>query len=81
MDRGDFQAATPDLHELTETVTSYINFCDDLCVQTKTFHTFSNYKPWFTPNIWLRKAKEEADRNGDCALFKQAKNTLMREIR
>lgn len=77
-----FEAATPDLHGLSDTVTSYISFCEDLCVQTNTFRTFNNSKPWFTPNLsQLRQAKEEAYRSGDRALFKQARNTLTREIR
>ncbi|XP_061566114.1 uncharacterized protein LOC133420436 [Cololabis saira] len=53
-----------------------------MCVQTKTFYTHNNNKPWFTPNLWkLRRAMEEAYRSGDRALFKQARNTLEREIR
>ncbi|XP_068507522.1 uncharacterized protein [Syngnathus scovelli] len=77
-----FDAANSDLHELTDTVTSYISFCEDLCVQTKTFCTYNNDKPWFTPNLRrLRKVKEEAYRSGDRDLFKQTRNTLNREVR
>ncbi|XP_068507262.1 uncharacterized protein [Syngnathus scovelli] len=77
-----FEAANSDLHELTDTVTSYISFCEDLCVQTKTFCTYNNDKPWFTPNLRrLRKVKEEAYRSGDRDLFKQTRNTLNREVR
>nr|XP_049593469.1 uncharacterized protein LOC125979367 isoform X1 [Syngnathus scovelli] len=75
-----FEAATSDLHELTDTVTSYISFCEDLCVHTKTFCTCNDDKPWFTPNLRrLRKVKEEAYRSGDRDLFKQTRNTLNRE--
>ncbi len=28
-----FEAAATDLDELTETVTSYISFCEDMCIQ------------------------------------------------
>ncbi|KAM9790398.1 uncharacterized protein ACBT44_018978 isoform 1-T1 [Syngnathus typhle] len=81
-DWGAFEAATSDLHELTDTVTSYISFCEDLCVQTKTFCTYNNDKPWFTPNLRrLRKVKEEAYRSGDRELFRQTRNTLNREVR
>ena len=63
-------------------MTSYISFCEDLCVQTKTFCTYNNNKPWFTSNLRkLCKAKEEAYRSGDCDRFKQARNTLTAEIR
>ncbi|KAM9829083.1 uncharacterized protein ACBT44_003385 [Syngnathus typhle] len=81
-DWGAFEAATSDLHELTDTVTSYISFCEDLCVQTKTFCTYNNDKPWFTPNLRrLRKVKEEAYRSGDRELFRQTRNALNQEVR
>ncbi|XP_061142850.1 uncharacterized protein LOC133159647 isoform X2 [Syngnathus typhle] len=81
-DRGVFEAATSDLHDLTDTVTSYISFCEDLCVQTKTFCTNNKDKPWFTPNLRrLRKIKEEAYRIFGRDLFRQTRNTLNREVR
>ena len=77
-----FEATSTDLDELTDTVTSYISFCEDMCVPTKTFRTFSNNKPWFTAKLrQLRKAKEEAYRSGDRILYNQARNTLTKEIR
>ena len=47
-----FEAAASDLHELTDTVTSYISFCEDMCVPTKTFCTYNNNKPWFFGKVW-----------------------------
>ena len=77
-----FEEATADLDELTDTVTSYISFCEEVCVPTKTFRIFNNNKPWFTPNLrQLRQAKEEAYRNGDKPLFKALRNSLTKEIR
>ncbi|KAL0161709.1 hypothetical protein M9458_045434, partial [Cirrhinus mrigala] len=77
-----FEAAATDLDELTDTVTSYISFCEDMCVPTRTYLTFNNDKPWFSAKLkQLRQAKEDAHRNGDKALYKQAKYTLNREIR
>ncbi|XP_026037583.1 uncharacterized protein LOC113030385 [Astatotilapia calliptera] len=71
-----FDAASEMLDELTDTVTSYISFCEDVCVPTKTFCTYNNNDPWFTPKLQhLRKAKEDAYRSGDRALYKQARNT------
>ncbi|KAL0150862.1 hypothetical protein M9458_053781 [Cirrhinus mrigala] len=76
------QAAATDLDELTDTVTSYISFCEDMCVPTRTYLTFNNDKPWFSAKVkQLRQAKEDAYRSGDKALYKQAKYTLNREIR
>ncbi len=36
-----FEAAATDLDELTDTVTSYISFCEDMCVPTRTYLTFN----------------------------------------
>ncbi len=53
-----------------------------MCAQTETFRTYSNDKPWFTPNLMkLRQTKEEAYRCGDQDLYKQARNRLTKEIR
>ncbi|XP_072556770.1 uncharacterized protein [Paramormyrops kingsleyae] len=77
-----FEAASDNLDELTDTVTSYISFCEDVCVPTKTFCTYNNNKPWFTPKLQhLHQAKEDAYRSGDRALYRQARNTLTREIK
>ncbi len=43
-----FEAAATDLDELTETVTSYISFCEDMCIPTRTHLIYNNDKPWFT---------------------------------
>ncbi len=41
-------AAANNLDELTETVTSYISFCEDMCIPTRTHVPYNNDKPWFT---------------------------------
>ena len=77
-----FEAAATDLDELTDTVTSYTSFCEDMCVPTKTFCTYNNNKPWFTAKLrTLRQAKEEAYRSGDRVLYNTARNTLTKEIK
>ncbi len=76
------QGALPISLELTETVTSYISFCEDMCIPTRTHLTYNNDKPWFTAKLRkLRQAKEDAYRKGDKFLDKQAKYTLEKEIR
>ncbi len=75
-------AAANDLDELTETVTSYISFCEDMFFPTRTHLTYNNDKPWFTAKLrQLRQVKEDAYRKGDKVLYKQAKCTLEKEIR
>ncbi len=60
-----FDAAATDLDELTETVTSYISFCEDMCIP-RTHLTYNNDKPWFTAKLrQLRQAKEDAYRKRD----------------
>ncbi len=77
-----FEAAANDLDELTETVTSYNSFCEDMCIPARTHLTYNNDKPWFTAKLRkLRQAKEDAYRKGDKVLYKQAKYTLEKEIR
>ncbi len=81
-DRSVFEAAVNDLDELTETVTSYISFCEDMCIPTRTHLTYNNDKPWFTARLrQLRQAKEDAYRKGGKILYKQPKYTLEKEIR
>ncbi len=46
-----FEAAANDLEELTETVTSYISFCEEMCIPTRTHLTYNNDKPWFTAKL------------------------------
>ncbi len=69
-----FETASSDLDELTETITSYISFCEDMCIPTRTHLTYNNDKPRFTAKLrQLRQAKEDAYRKGDKVLYKQAK--------
>ncbi len=71
-----FEVASNDLEELTETVTSYISFYDDICIPTRTHLTYNNDKPWFTAKlIQLRQAKVDAYRKGDKVLNKQVQDT------
>ncbi len=77
-----FEAAANDLDELTETVTSYISFCEDMCIPTRTHLTYNNDKPWFTAKLrQLCQAKEDAYKKGDKVLYKQAKYKPEKEIR
>jgi len=81
-DWSDFEAAANDLDELTETVTSYISLCEDMCIPTRTHLTYNNIKPCFTTKLrQLCQAKEDAYRKGNIVLYKQAKYTLEKEIR
>ncbi|GFR72865.1 hypothetical protein ElyMa_002123900, partial [Elysia marginata] len=46
-----FTATANNIHELADTVCSYINFCVDTAVPKKTVRVYSNNKPWVTKEI------------------------------
>ena len=77
-----FRTATQSLDEYAEAVTSYISFCEDSCVPTRTRVSFNNNKPWFTPKLkQLRLQKEEAFRSGDKARFRESKYVFGKAVR
>ncbi|XP_075911483.1 uncharacterized protein LOC142906815 [Petromyzon marinus] len=77
-----FTTATNSLDELTEAVTSYISFCEDCCIPTRTRVNFNNNKPWFSAKLRrLRLEKEEAFRSGDRDRFKESKNRFSKAVR
>lgn len=46
-----FSVAAAILDELTDTVTSYLNFCVEMCIPTKTVTIHSNNKTWFSKDV------------------------------
>ncbi len=56
-DLSIFEAAATDLDELSETVTSYISFCE-MCIPTRTHLTYNNDTPWFTAKLQIRCLQE-----------------------
>ena len=77
-----FRTATNSLDEFTEAVTSYISFCEDSCVPSRTRMSYNNNKSWFTAKFrQLRSQKEEAYRSGDRGRFKEAKYRFRKEVR
>ena len=82
IDWDSFRYASNDIHEYADTVTSYIHFCQDLCIPQKSVKVFGNDKPWFTKNLKIKlKQKEEAFKSGDRALYKKAKYGVEKAIR
>ncbi|XP_061598249.1 NLR family CARD domain-containing protein 3-like [Cololabis saira] len=77
-----FRTSSSSLDELTEAVTSYISFCEDSCIPTRTRVVYNNDKPWFSSKLRrLRLQKEEAFRSGDKDRLKKAKYTFSKEVR
>ena len=77
-----FKTATNSLDEYTEAVTSYISFCEDSCLPSRTRVSYNNDKPWFTAKLRkLRLEKEEAFRSGDRDRFIETKYMFSKEVR
>ncbi|KAL6473985.1 hypothetical protein MHYP_G00175460, partial [Metynnis hypsauchen] len=72
-----FEDTTGSLDEYTNTMISYISFCEDICAPTRTRIKYNNDKPWFNARLkQLCRSKEAAYRSGDQALYNQARNTI-----
>ncbi|TWW76503.1 hypothetical protein D4764_13G0011650 [Takifugu flavidus] len=70
-----------DIDNLTHCITDYINFCVNT-VPTRTVQSFSNSKPWITPDIKaLLKEKKRAFVSGNKEELKSAQKELRRQIR
>ncbi|KAK3506753.1 hypothetical protein QTP70_023750, partial [Hemibagrus guttatus] len=77
-----FRSTTNSLDEYTDTVSSYIYFCEDSIIPTCTRVSYNNDKPWFTAKLTrLRSEKEAAFRSGDRGKYKEAKYRFSEEVR
>ncbi len=85
-----FEATDTDLDELTETVTSYISFCEDICIPTRTFLSLNNDKIWYnqarnrlTKEIrvakknYSEKLKKELSANDPASVWTGLRNITM----
>ncbi|KAK3522364.1 hypothetical protein QTP86_007648 [Hemibagrus guttatus] len=76
-----FRSTTNSLDEYTDTVSSYIYFCEDSIIPTCTRVSYNNDKPWFTAKLTrLRSEKEAAFRSGDRGKYKEAKYRFSEEL-
>jgi hypothetical protein len=48
---GVFLTDNPSINELTEIITDYISYCEDMIVPVKTCKTYPNSKPWITTEL------------------------------
>ena len=76
-----FRIVCANIHEYTDVVTSYIHFCEELCIPTKTVKIFPNVKQWFSGDFRETvKKKKEAHRRGGRVLYK-VKYEVQRAVR
>ncbi|XP_053710211.1 uncharacterized protein LOC128752706 isoform X2 [Synchiropus splendidus] len=77
-----FRAATNNLDEYTDTVTSWISYCEECTVPTRTKVSYANDKPWFTAKLnQIRREKEAARKSGDRKCYKELKYGFQRELK
>ncbi|KAM9330459.1 OTU domain-containing protein 4 [Gastrophryne carolinensis] len=70
------------INDWTDKATSYIKFCEDMLIQTRTYRKQENNKPWFKRTIKaLRAKKEEAHKNGNLPEYRRLRNKLSKEIK
>ena len=66
----------------TETITKYIQFCSDQCVEEKTCKIYSNNKPWITKSLkYMINKKKIAHMSGDAIAENDINKQLKREIK
>ncbi|XP_025753295.1 uncharacterized protein LOC112841966 [Oreochromis niloticus] len=80
-DWDTMKAASNSWDEFTDTVTSYVHFCEDSIVPSCTRVSYNNDKPWFIPKLkklWLERRK--AFRSGDRECYREAKYRFTKEV-
>ena len=70
------------MDEYADTVTSYINFAENICIPSKTVTVYSNNKPWFSKEVKiLCLKKNEAFKSGNKEAFKAARYDFERAVK
>ena len=76
-----FWNACDDIHELADTINSYVVFCENLHIQSKSVTVFSNNKPWITKELKLiMKERKRAFKLGDKELVKKLTNNIKQKV-
>lgn len=70
-----------DINTFTDTVTSYIQFCESVCIPIRTVSVFNNSKPWFNNEVRvLCRKKHVAFKCGDMDKYKLLKYEFWRAV-
>lgn len=77
-----FQEGSENIDELADTVSSYVTFCVDMVILTKTTVTFPNNKPWVTKELKsVINKKKRTFYTGDIWETKAVSKEVKNEIR
>ena len=80
-DWAAIKLACNDIDEYADTCSSYVYFCEELCIPRQSIVIYSNNKPWFNKEVrLLRRGKEAAHRSGDKDAYTKAKYALSKAI-
>lgn len=77
-----FFNANDNVHDITESITSYVNFCESNCVETKTVRIYQNNKNWFTKDLKVcLNERKVAFTTGDKELVREKNRELRGKIK
>ncbi len=77
-----FKSVCTDLDDLTETVTNYIVFCEDLVIKKKLRIVFPNNKPWITKHVKNAvNLRNIYYKQGDSIRYREAHKLVRNEVR
>ena len=77
-----FKESCGDIDEFTDTVTSYISWCEDMCSVMRRVTIYGNDKPWFTTDIKHKlMAKNAAFVSGNTDEYRKAKGDVRKAIK
>ncbi len=81
-DMNIFKEATNNIHEYTDTVSSYIDWCTSICIPSQTIRVFPNQKPWFNADVRSKiRTRCAAFKSGDITEYKHARYELQNPSR
>ena len=76
-----FFDACSDHHELTDTITCYIKFCEETVIISRTIQVFSNNKPWLSKDLKMcLNEKRAAFLRGETDVVKEKEKEFKRKV-
>ena len=81
-DWGLFEKSCETVDEITEKVSDYVKFCEELCIHKKSISIFPNNKPWVSKSVKNAINKRNISFNtGDMDTYKELQKQVRKEIK
>lgn len=78
----EFIESSRDIHELTDVVSSWITYCEDIVIPVKSCKFYPNSKPWVSRHLTvLLTKKRQAFKRGDHSELTSVQREIKQEIR